>query len=339
MLQQKKFNTVRRVNGNQDARLRTLLFSLQRPFRWLSQNLKYAAILSVFVIVVLGGLTYFFYYLYIPGNNELESCSSLFVKLRERPSYGVMVDMSDKTVESIHIIGRQDSGSLASINLGKDNWVRVYFSENFPNSQVSELLRLSEIETGKVNYCWMAEQLSLLTGVPLEFMVFKNGSIPTVSTLRFSDYLQLYGQFSQGAQKELNTSLVDPQLLPDERKVPVITFSSFQNQYPSLFKISEVRNEQAFVEVYNSSPVSGYASLVAHKLTMLGIEVSRIGNASYETTGNEGAIVYVKNVNQYQKTLQLVLSSLPIGSEVKTISERPAGIVTTGDIVVILLKR
>jgi|GEM_PF-1913389 len=339
MRQQKKYNTFKSHSGNKSLKFRNFLMSLQSPFKWLSRNLAYSAILAVVLIIVLGIFTYLVYYFYIPGNTEFASCPSLFVKIKEKPSYGVFVDNEGTGIGAIHIIGRKDDGSLASITMQKDEWVRVYFSDNFPYSQVSELMRLSAIETGKTNYCWFAEQLSLLTGVPLEFIVFRTSGIPVVSTLRFSDYIQLAGQYGGTNTNRLKSDQIPLQVLPDLSKVPVITFTAFREQYPNLFKIQEATNEQAFVEVYNSSPISGYASLVAHKLTMLGIEVSRVGNAAYETENDADAILFIRSSEQYQKTVQLVISSLPSGGIVDIQIGRPEGIVTTGDIVVILLKR
>jgi hypothetical protein len=326
-----KTQTVNRRGGN-------FLLMFVGPARWLSKNLSIIAVFTLIGTILLSIFLYFFYYSYAPQEEAFASCKSFFVKIKEKPTYGIVIDIKQEKVEGIHILGVNQEGHI-SINIKSDNWVRVYFSEKFNYSQVSELIRLSQLETGKVNYCWLSEQLSLLTGVPLEYMIVRENGIPVISNLKFFEIFQILGNFDKSDKRKIDLVFVPQEILEDGTKVNVLSFSSFRDQFPQLFKLQEVTNEQAFVEVYNSTPISGYASLVSHKLTMLGIEVSRVGNASYQGDTGLDAVVYVRNREQYQKTIELIISALPTGGKVEIKSGRPEGIVTTGDIVVILLKR
>lgn len=321
------------------AKKRRFLFDMPAFARFFSKNLIIGTLALFIVLLVFGVVSYFFYYTYIPGESNFASCKSLFVKIASKPTYGIIVETTGDSINEIHILGKNDQSGPVSINMSKDNWVRVYFSDKFKYAQVNQLLRLSTFETGKTNYCWLAEQLSLLTGVPLEFMIVKDGAIPTVSNARFSDIIDISGKFDKSKRNTVDLNFVDPQILEDGTRVSVLTFTAFQDQFPSIFKVQEVTNEQAFVEIYNSSTVTGYASLVSHKLTMLGIEVSRVGNSSSLDSETSGSIIYVRNKQQYTKTLELVISSLPVGTSFTVKEGRPPNLVTTGDIVVILLKR
>lgn len=330
--QSRNSNTKKKVN------VKPMVLSLLKPAQFFAKHLPIVAILVLIFSIGLSAFLYFYYYSFVPGEEHFSSCKSLFVKIKEKPTYGIMVDVGKDKVEALHILGVNQSTGVVSINIKAENWVNVYFSETFLYSQTSELLRLSRLETGNTNYCWLAEQVSLLTGVPLEFLVVRESGIPTVSNIKMYEFLQIYNQFTKGTKNEINWSLVNAQVLDDGSKVNVLSFNAIRDQFPDLFKIQEITNEQAFVEVYNSSTISGYASLVSHKLTMLGIEVSRVGNTAAPEE-NVDAIVYVKNREQYSKTLELVTSALPTGGKVIIRDGRPSNLVTTGDIVVILLKR
>jgi hypothetical protein len=127
-------------------------------------------------------------------------------------------------------------------------------------------------------------------------------------------------------------------LLVDGTSVPVITYSAFKEQFPTFFRIDEVSQEQVFVEVYNVTSIDGYASIIAKKWSMLGIEVSRVNNATYPEATDASAIIYVKSIDQFPRTMALIKSSLPQG-KIELKIGRPTHMVTTGDIVVFLLKR
>ncbi|WKZ30128.1 MAG: LytR C-terminal domain-containing protein [Candidatus Dojkabacteria bacterium] len=311
------------------------------PAKWISRNLLiFTAVVTVLSALVGIGV-WFYYYSFIPGDGAFNSCQSFFVKIREQPAYGVIIDVEKESVKKIQVLGINQQQGYVSIDIHSSEWVRVFFSEKFPYSQVSELLRLSKLETQSqtTNYCWLAEQVSLLTGVPLEFLIVKQGSIPIATNVKMFQFAQILSQYNNSQRKEFNMDFIPIQLLEDGTKVPVVTFNAFREQYPDIFRIEDIAKEQAFVEVYNSSTISGYASLVSNKLTMLGIEVSRVGNASYVDNSQNDAIVFVKQFGAYPRTQELIISALPTGGKVAIREGRPEGVVTTGDIVVILLNR
>jgi hypothetical protein len=336
MRQQKPFK-----RNPQKQPLKVRMANLLQPVKWISKNLLVFTGIVTVISTIIGIGIWFYYYSFVPGSGVFDSCQSFFVKIREQPAYGVIVDVDSEKVKTIHVLGINQQQGFVSIDIPASEWVRVFFSEKFPYSQVSEMLRLSKLETKKqsTDYCWLAEQLSLLTGVPLEFMIVTQNNIPIASNVKMYQYAQIRSQYTSGQKKQFDMNFIPVQLLEDGSKVPVITFNAFREQYPDIFRISAIANEQAFVEVYNSSPISGYASLVSNKLTMLGIEVSRVGNATYVDDSQNDAIIFVKQLGAYPRTQELIISALPTGGKIAIREGRPEGVVTTGDIVVILLNR
>lgn len=307
----------------------------------LSKSLQFGIVVALLFFIVTSGWQYIYKMIsesYVPNAKSFEECSGSFINIKTKPTYGVVFKTKNQSITSLYLTAPDGVASVKSIKISGTDWVPVYFSNNFTMTQVSEFLRLSRLETGKDSYCHILNQLALTSGVPVEYVVVEDEVAGISSSMSIAHTQELLAMVDRGKQLTFNKDLLGLRTLDDGSKVVVTTFESFQEQFPSFFVISEISQEQAFVEVYNATSEAGYASIFSRKWSMLGIDISRIGNAAHEEVGENLAVVYVKNEQQYARTLAMIKSSFPPG-KVLVRSGRPANLVTTGDIVVFLLKR
>ncbi len=274
---------------------------------------------------------------YRPGSSTFEACSGQLTSIKATPMYGAVFTISGDLVEKIDITA-PDGAGLHSLELSADARVMVYFSNNFMFSQIGELLRFSKLEKNAIDYCFLLEQLSLTTGLPVEYIIVNDKETGVISTLPLREIRRIIKQVTEGKKLAFKQNLLPEYRLSDGSSAKVITYAAMKEQFPNFFKIPEIAQEQAFVEVYNSTNIDGYASIISRKWSMLGIEISRVGNSSHEQLSDAVAVVYVKDASKYQRTLAMIKSSL-IGGKVIVKEGRPSNVVTTGDIVVFLLKR
>lgn len=276
---------------------------------------------------------------YKPGAALFSACASNLTPIKAAPMYGMIIDTDGDTIQDIVLTAPDPStGGMHTIKIAGTEWTMVFFSANFTYTQVSEFLRLSKLEKGNIDYCYLLEQISLTTGAPMEYIIVNDAKKGISASIPLREVQRILSAVQAGQQVTYNETLLPVYNLDDGTKVSVITYAASKEQFPDFFKIDEVAQEQAFVEVYNATDTDGYANLIARKWTMLGIDVSRVGNAAFENPGNYIAAIYVTDPTQYPKTLAMIRSSLPPGPVlVKT--GRPDKVVTTGDIVVFLLTR
>ncbi|MCC7304393.1 LytR C-terminal domain-containing protein [bacterium] len=274
---------------------------------------------------------------YKPNAGLFEQCSESFIAIKAKPVYGVVIVKKGTAIEGIYLTAPTQNG-IKAIALEARDWVNVYFSDNFTYTQVGEFLRLSKLERGNFDYCYILEQLSLTSGVPIEYVVVDDKEEGLSSSMSLAQTQLILSALDQRQPVTFNRNLLPIQELDDGSHVSVTVFDSFKEQFPNFFKIDEISQEQAFVEVYNATAIDGYASIFSRKWSMLGIDISRIGNATHEPIGDATAIVYVKDEQKYVRTVAMIKSSFPEG-KVAVKQGRPTSLVTTGDIVVFLLKR
>lgn len=302
-------------------------------------SIQLAIVLSLLFLIITTGWRFIYKQItesYKPNSQLFSSCKDSFIQIKTTPTYGVVFKTENSVISKIYLTSPAGQTGVKSIELESKDWVVVYFSNNFNYTQVGEFLRLSKLEKGNYDYCYILEQLSLTSGIPVEYVIVDDkteGLSSTVSIAKTQDILSSIEHKTAGS----NCSLLPVKTLEDETKVTVTTYESFKEQYPTFFNISEIAQEQAFVEVYNATPIDGYASIFSRKWTMLGIDISRIGNAMHEPVGEATAIIYVKNEQQYARTMAMIKSSFETG-KVAVKQGRPDTLVTTGDIVVFLLK-
>lgn len=111
--------------------------------------------------------------------------------------------------------------------------------------------------------------------------------------------------------------------------VPIIEQLDLDVQ--KVFIDPKVGKEQARVEIFNSTNIRGLASLRARWLQNVGVDVIRVGDSPkvYDVT-----TVFTKELSSYPNTIDAVKKTFDEEIEVKE-GEVP-GIVTTGDVVIIL---
>jgi hypothetical protein len=297
------------------------------------------------VLIGLAFVAFFAYRIYLivlesykPNARIFSECSNAFTQIGTKPTYGIIFDIHNDEVRSIKLTAPVGSSGEKSIMIDQHDWLVVYFSNNFTFTPVSEFLRLSKLEKGEIDYCYLIDQLSLTSGVPVEYVIVSDNISGLSSSVTLAQTNQILDETAKGTVLTFNTKLLPLYALADGSEASVVTYSAFREQFPNFFRIEEIAQEQAFVEVYNATTISGYASVIAKKWAMLGIEVSRVNNVAYTETTDAVAVVYLKDATMYKRTLAIIKSSLPKGKiEIK--QGRPPNLVTTGDIVVFLLKR
>lgn len=274
---------------------------------------------------------------YKPNAGLFEKCSASFIQIKQKPAYGVVFKTAGTVVKDIYLTAPSGISEVKAIHLDGKDWVGVFFSKNFSLTQVGEFLRLSKLETGEYDFCYILEQLSLTSGVPVEYSLVEDSEKGLSSTVSIAESRSILLSVEQ-QPKQFKRELLPLRLLDDGTKVAAITYDSFVEQFPTFFELEGVSHEQAFVEVYNSTEIDGYASILAKRWSMLGIDISRVGNAGHEDVKDVHAILYVKDETRFVRTLAMIKSSFPEGS-VELRTGRPANVMSTGDVVVFLLKR
>lgn len=310
-------------------------------YSFLSKALQLAFVVSVIVAVVMLGWQYIYKLIsesYKPNAQLFSACDATFLSVKAKPMYGVVFKTAGAEVKELFLTAPSGVSGLKSIELKAQDWVPVYFSKNFTSTQVGEFVRLSRLETGEVNYCYVLEQLALTSGIPIEYVIVEDKEAGLSSSLTVAETQEILSLVEKGDKKRFNSSLLQIRELDDNSKVAVVTFDAFKEQFPAFFEITDISQEQAFVEVYNATVIEGYASIFSRKWAMLGIDISRVGNATHEPVQDKMAVIYVKNETSYSRTLAMIKSSFAEG-RVEIRVGRPPGIVTTGDIVVFLLNR
>jgi len=308
-------------------------------FFLLALKLSIATVLVV--AVVYGGWRYIFKVIsesYRPNSDLFSECSQRFITIKSTPAYGVVFKTKGTLVTDVYLTAPSSLNEVKAIHLGQNDWLGVYFSNNFSMTQVGEFLRLSRLETGEYNYCYILEQLALTSGVPVEYVLVEDSEQGLSSTLTIAEARAILLSIELSGASEFNRNLLPLRSLDDGTKVTAVTYDSFKEQFENFFELEGVSQEQAFVEVYNSTDIDGYASILSRRWSMLGIDVSRVGNATHEEVANVYAILYVRDEARYSRTLAMIKSSFPAGG-VELRSGRPVNVMATGDIVVFLMKR
>ena len=275
---------------------------------------------------------------YRPNAQVFNECKNSFIQIKTKPTYGIVLKTSGDVVDKLYLTAPDGTTGIKAIELEIKDRVVVYFSSNFNITQIGEFLRLSKLERGSIDYCYVMEQISLTSGVPIEYVIVDDQAKGLSSSVSIAQSQDILSKLDQITPSKFNKNLLPERLLDDATKVQVVTYETFKEQFPDFFKIDEISQEQAFVEVYNATNIDGYASIISRKWSMLGIDITRVGNTSQENPTDINAIMYVKNEQSFSRTIAMIKSTFPQG-KLSILQGRPAGMVTTGDIVVILLKR
>lgn len=134
-------------------------------------------------------------------------------------------------------------------------------------------------------------------------------------------------------------------------EIKLININEFDKALSSHYQVLRsriVEKEQAKVEVYNSSAISGFAGEVGRRIQNTGVKLLRSGNSPMEYNQTT---IYVSNLEKYPNSLSIVkaqldraiLGATALGTdskstfkgEIRILQGRP-DFLTTGDIVVII---
>lgn len=116
-------------------------------------------------------------------------------------------------------------------------------------------------------------------------------------------------------------------------EIPVVTYASVDDRLKNIGDAvldKDVEREQAKIEVYNGSEISGLASRYTRKLSNNGMNVIRINNTDdlYEKS-----VIYTSDAERFGHTISAIRQLMPVDVIVEP--ERPS-FLTTGDIVLVL---
>ena len=216
---------------------------------------------------------------------------------------------------------------------GQD-WVKLYFKKE-PYIQLKYLPRL--IKT-PINYCRLIEEINSITGIPInDFIIFNNNKL---SRTNLKPIELAYFYITQKLHKKQSLT-VTPTLkaqLPDSTPVRLISYEDIQKVTQPLLQDETLLQEGIFVEVYNATQKPGYATLWARRLKTLGINILRAGNSPYfPEYADFDVLLFRKDSTTKSKTYSTIKMLLK-GKKIIETNQRPQLLLTTGDIVIILLK-
>lgn len=136
--------------------------------------------------------------------------------------------------------------------------------------------------------------------------------------------------------KQVRTGFIKAQSLrkniDDEGEVSFIPiYEEIDKDIQKVFVDRNVGLEQARVEVFNSTDVTGLATFRARWLKNIGIDVIRIGDIGEV---HEKTTIYVQERDAYEQTVSAIQRSFK--EEIKIVWEDTPDIICTGDVIVIL---
>jgi hypothetical protein len=177
------------------------------------------------------------------------------------------------------------------------------------------------------------EWIDMIYG-PLELILHVLG----LKNISFTDYIS--GTINNHSVARLLNQSVRNALIIDTKMIfdptSEMTYRVNERMIKNLFfniNVSEgVRNEQAMVELYNGSSISGFATLNAYYLSNLGINIIRLGN--YEATKQH--LIYLKkqeDLDRFKFTINTIQRYFGHDIEIRIGDAR---LNTVGDIVIIL---
>lgn len=107
----------------------------------------------------------------------------------------------------------------------------------------------------------------------------------------------------------------------------------FRERYLDQYKDLIIFTEQAEVEIYNASNVSGLASQSASRLSNIGVSVTRIGNFSDRI---DKATIFIKqegDIYKFKETIAAIKRNIDVDFKIELIDEQ---VQISGDIVVVI---
>jgi len=243
----------------------------------------------------------------------------------------LLIRFSDDAVDEVVIYIKSQSGSY-KLKITGDQWLRIYFGQ-VRTVQVKYLLRLDD-NAQQADLCKITRILEYSTGIPFEnIYYFKDGKYYSSSPIRL-----LYWIILDKAHKvtQLKIKPKDKFTLEDGSQVDVLTYSDIFDKVKNILSLEEVQKEGIFVEIYNATDKAGYATYWARRLKTLGFLISRAGNYP-QLDVSQDMYVYISPSVQ-ESTTAKTLKSLLKNKNVYWADKRPKYLLTTSEIVIILLR-
>ncbi len=262
---------------------------------------------------------------------------------------GVFIETrgDSKHIEHLYVIKVKRKAKLLAETLKTDGvvfelpnkyWLKTYGGPS-DIVEIGSLYRVAEHVSNSPD-CWVIRQVSYATGLFFNFAIVKNDGELAASNL------------SKGAVRDVSrlvkvvdATIVEPllenkQVLEDGNEVFFIDYKTFRQRVKDSFFIPSVADEQAFLEIYNATDINGYAALWSRYFSTVGIEVSRIGTVDKNSVltpdlKDKKAVIFVVS-DKFPVTFKYVKNMLG-PSNVAVVEGRPKRLLTTADIVIILL--
>ncbi len=277
------------------------------------------------VIIVLSiGIVWFYYkHIYI-------SCGSQAVgNLIE--NLAVIYITQDTQVDYIRLYLAKGSQTY-HMDFSGDDWIYLYFDKE----KVTQLRLLTRLHN---NVCDMAEPLSMVVGVPLtKVVIVKDGRYPIRSSLGFTEALRWGARLRLMSTREVLIKPTYSYRLDSGEEIKVFTHRDLVSKLEGIIRLPDVVSESLYVEVFNSTNKRGYATYYARYLKLFGVNIVRIENAGVPSYLDDYDVFIYYNVRVgNSKTLQLIKNVFS-GKKIFFTLQRPDFILTTGDIVIILIK-
>lgn len=336
-------------------------------------------IIAIFLAsIFIAGLVYFRFFMFRTAkqSHSLQSCRLNSEISLEKDIYGaILINDQDNKIKKVYTIhygpDANEVATLDSVTIDGETWIELNNSTKFQFTQLSNLYSAGKAESGQNPYCFITENLSSLTGTPLNVLVITQtqSAQPIISSLtketsinnqfmnlvknlvyRFplsqvesnltiNDLINLLTRFSLAKKNDqtLPSNVLKPEILDNGQKIFYLDFATFNELYAANFKSQTIEDEQALIEVYNATDIAGLATLYSRTIQMVGGDVIRKGNAPYQEKTSQSDIEIYITEDIYPQTLKLLYNTFR-GFNIETIYHRPEGFVTTGDIIIIIRK-
>ncbi len=315
---------------------------------------KYKSILMITAVVLLAGVVSFFTYLklhryitwYFHEQVMQENCDqSLYFDRNDWFITAEIYVKDNETIDKIrYIFLDKKNEQLYELVLDGKQWVRLYF-QTPDYVQVQYMLRtLNDKNKDRTkSHCDLYKQLIYLTGV-----------VPSNVSLIYSDKIISFQKTSlkflwlldHTNVKNIETT-PHTAILEDGTKIDTISFNDIFSRIKDFIAIDQVVNEGVLVEIYNATDKNGYATFWSKVLNGMGFDVVRVGTLTNKNmfTGNKNNESDIKQstfwlyIDPKVKNLESVkiLKKL-LGDNVYISDTRPYGVVSTADVVIVLVR-
>jgi len=219
-----------------------------------------------------------------------------------------------------------------------DDWIKLYFNKE-DAVQLKFLPRLYLDNNGKSCQLLLQKKLCYI----LNNLIYLTGVVPTSIVVRAPKQIlmvpfKVKTNLLTRANREINISTQDF-VLEDGTKIKLYNFSNIFSKIKNLERNDQIFDEGISVEVLNATNKSGYATFWARVLQGLGFQLTHIYTINHlfdKIPKNTKYYIYINPQIKYSYSVKVIKELFK--SNVYITNKRPKGILTTSDIVIILVK-